>query len=237
MTGKLFGVGVGPGDPELLTLKAVKRIKESSCIAYLDNKDKQTALEIAKKAVPELVNKQLVQLSFPMKGGPSEWKKHHQLAAEEVIRWLQKGMDVCFLTLGDPTVYSSYLYVHKIVRDAGYEAEIIAGVPSFCAVAARLGESLVEGNEQLHIIPAPYEGMEQALSLPGTKVLMKAGRKMEQVKKSLGPYLPTGKVLAVECCGMDEERIISSLEELNTQSSYFTTLLIKEIKDFKGEGE
>ena len=81
-----------------------------------------------------------------------------------------------FITLGDPTVYSTCMYIHKRIRKQGYETRIVPGVPSFCAAAARLDQSLVENQEELHIIPASYE-IEEGLKMAGTKVLMKAGRK------------------------------------------------------------
>ncbi|MFR5732658.1 MAG: SAM-dependent methyltransferase [Clostridium sp.] len=93
-------------------------------------------------------------------------------------------MDVACLTLGDPTIYSTYIYIHRLVKARGYDAKIINGIPSFCAVSARLEDSLADRSEQIHIIPSTY-GVEDALNLSGTKVLMKAASKMPLVKEVL----------------------------------------------------
>ena len=93
--------------------------------------------------------------------------------------------NVVFLTLGDPTVYSTYLCVHRRVNlEDGYDARIVSGVTSFCAAAASLSEGLVENSEELHVIPASYQ-IEDALELSGTKVLMKAGKRCRPVKQFL----------------------------------------------------
>ena len=127
--------------------------------------------------------------------------------AAAIMAYLDKGMDVAFPTLGDPTVYSTYIYVHKRVQAAGYETEIVSGITSFCAVAARLNTGLVEKAEPLHVIPASYQ-IEEALKLSGTKVLMKAGKKMAEVKKILlEQQIPASMI---ENCGMENERIYRS---------------------------
>ena len=102
---------------------------------------------------------------------------NHNKAADAVESYLKQGKNVVFLTLGDPTIYSTYLYVHKRILERGYQAEIVSGITSFCAVAARLNMGLAEMAEPLHVIPATYkaEEMDDLLKLPGTKVLMKSG--------------------------------------------------------------
>ncbi|MCQ4775888.1 SAM-dependent methyltransferase, partial [Lacrimispora saccharolytica] len=97
--------------------------------------------------------------------------------AEKIETYLAAGKTVAFLTLGDTTVYSTYIYVHTKLLEKGYVAEIVSGITSFCAVAARLNIGLVEKAEELLIIPASYQ-IEEALKLKGTKVLMKAASKM-----------------------------------------------------------
>ena len=188
MSGKLYGVGVGPGDPELLTLKALRLIKENQAIAVPGN-DIYTsvAYKIVKGAYEELDKKTLFPVAMPMTKDPAVLQANHEKAADDVEKYLKEGQNVVFLTLGDPTVYSTYLYVHKRILKRGYEAEIVSGITSFCAVAARLNMGLVEMAEPLHVIPATYKAqeMDQILELPGTKVLMKTGKKMQQVRESI----------------------------------------------------
>ena len=135
---------------------------------------------------------------------------------------------MAFLTLGDPTVYATYLYVHKRILAMGFEAEIVSGITSFCAVAARLNIGLVEKAEPLHVIPASYQ-IEEALKLPGTKVLMKAGKKIGQVREEL---LRRGEtVVMIENCGMEGEQIYRSAQEIPDDAGYYSLIIAKE----KGE--
>lgn len=155
MKGILFGLGVGPGDPELLTLKALRLIRESEVIAVPGNNVKESvAYKIVKGAYDSLDEKKLIPVAMPMTKDPKVLEANHDKAADDVEAWLKEGKNVAFLTLGDPTVYSTYLYVHKRIVERGYEAEIVSGITSFCAVAARLNMGLVEMAEPLHVIPA-----------------------------------------------------------------------------------
>lgn len=226
MAGKLYGIGIGPGDPELLTLKAVRLIRESDVIAVPGEKPEETvAYQIAVQAVPELKEKTLCPVPMPMTKDPQKLEESHAAAVAIVEAKLQEGKQVAFLTLGDPTVYSTYLYVHKGIKAKGYDTEIVSGITSFCATAARLNMGLVENSEMLHVIPASYQ-IEDALHLPGTKVLMKAGKKMARVKELVEGL--DEKAVMVENCGMPGEKIYLSAEEIPEQSSYYSLIIIKE---------
>lgn len=229
MSGKLYGVGVGPGDPELLTLKALRLIKENQAIAVPGN-DIYTsvAYKIVKGAYEELDKKTLFPVAMPMTKDPAVLQANHEKAADDVEKYLKEGQNVVFLTLGDPTVYSTYLYVHKRILKRGYEAEIVSGITSFCAVAARLNMGLVEMAEPLHVIPATYKAqeMDQILELPGTKVLMKTGKKMQQVRESI---LNSGQdAVMIENCGMEDEKIYRSAEEIPESFGYYSLIIVKE---------
>lgn len=229
MQGKLYGVGVGPGDPELLTLKALRLIKENEVIA-VPGKEIQAsvAYQIVKRAYEELDEKTLIPVAMPMTKDPQVLKANHDKAADQVESYLKEGKNVVFLTLGDTTVYSTYLYVHKRILERGYEAEIVSGITSFCAVAARLNMGLVEADQPLHVIPATYKAqeMEEILKLPGTKVLMKTGKKMKQVKESIEKS--GQKAVMIENCGMPSEKIYRSVEEIPEDSGYYSLIIVKE---------
>ena len=229
MQGKLYGVGVGPGDPELLTLKALRLIKENEVIA-VPGKEIQAsvAYQIVKGAYEELDEKTLIPVAMPMTKDPQVLKANHDKAADQVEDYLKKGKNVVFLTLGDTTVYSTYLYVHKRILERGYEAEIVSGITSFCAVAARLNMGLVEADQPLHVIPATYKAqeMDEILQLPGTKVLMKTGKKMKQVKESIEKS--GQKAVMIENCGMPSEKIYRSAEEIPEDSGYYSLIIVKE---------
>ena len=228
MKGKLYGVGVGPGDPELLTLKALRLIRENPVIA-VPGEDIQAsvAYQIVKGAYEALDEKTLLPVAMPMTKDPAVLEANHEKAAGDVEAYLRQGKNVVFLTLGDPTVYSTYLYVHKRILARGYEAEIVSGITSFCAVAARLNMGLVERDEPLHVIPATYQadGMDQVLKLPGTKVLMKTGRKMAQVRESI--QKSGQQAVMIENCGMPGERIFEGADNIPEKSGYYSLIIVK----------
>ena len=181
-----------------------------------------------KGAYEELEEKTLIPVAMPMTKDPQVLKANHDKAADQVESYLKEGKNVVFLTLGDTTVYSTYLYVHKRILERGYEAEIVSGITSFCAVAARLNMGLVEADQPLHVIPATYKAqeMDEILKLPGTKVLMKTGKKMKQVKESIEKS--GQKAVMIENCGMPSEKIYRSAEEIPEDSGYYSLIIVKE---------
>lgn len=226
--GRLYGLGVGPGDPELMTLKAVRLVRECDVIAIpASGRETNVAFEIGRGAVPEIEAKELLEVSMPMIREESKLRESHDKAAEAVIAELKKGKDVAFLTLGDPSIYSTYIYIHNRVAARGYETEIVPGIPSFCAVSARLNEGLTEASEALHVIPASYDGIEEALSLKGTRVLMKSGKSIGKVKAILSQMEPQPEVKMVERCGMQGERVFRRLADLDEDAGYFSILVVK----------
>lgn len=228
MNGTLYGVSVGPGDPGLITVQAVEVIRACEVIAVPRSSDdaERVALGIAQRAVPELNEKELVELFMPMTRDPGKLEAARAAAVETVAEYLRAGRDVAFLTIGDVTVYSTYGYLHKHVKTIGFPAEMIAGVPSFCAAAARLGESLTDAAKPLHIIPAPYDGLEEALGLPGTKVLMKSGKYFGEVRRLLAAQGVNAQI--VERCGLPGERVFHSLEEAPGDAGYLSIIVVKE---------
>jgi len=226
MSGILYGVGVGPGDPELMTLKAVRLIRQNEVIACPGPVAKETvAYQIAVQAAPELAQKTLLSINMPMTHDRAEMDRNHDLAAKTVEEYLEKGQNVVFLTLGDPTIYSTYLYVQKRVAAHGYQTELVSGITSFCAAAAAANTPLVEWNEQLHIIPAVHR-LEDRLEQPGNYVLMKSGKKMNQVKEILAASKKD--VVMVENCGMENEHIYRSVDEIPDDAGYYSLIIAKE---------
>lgn len=228
MAGILYGVGVGPGDPELMTLKAVRLIRENEVIAVPGTDAKETvAYRIAVQAAPELADKHLLALAMPMTHDRAEMDRNHAQAAAEIEEYLKQGKNVVFLTLGDPTIYSTYLYVQKKVEQDGYAAELVSGITSFCAASARANIPLVEWNEPLHVLPAVHK-LGDDLSLPGNYVLMKSGKQMGQVKEMLRA---SGRdVVMVENCGMESEHIYHGVDEIPDTAGYYSLIIAKEAK-------
>lgn len=223
---KLYGIGVGPGDPELITLKALRVMKECTVIGIPGKNPKESvAYKIAEGAYPEIGEKKLLLVETPMTKDAAVLEAGYRASADKIEECLRNGEDVGVLTLGDPTVYSTYIYMQKLVIADGFDAEIISGVPSFCAVSAKFGESLVEREEMLHVIPASYQ-IEQALTLPGTKVLMKAASKLGDVKAALKKN--GQNAVMIENCGMPEEKMYHSTDEMPETGSYYSLTIVKE---------
>ncbi len=228
MNGILYGVGVGPGDPELMTLKAVRMIRENQIIAVPGADAKDTvAYQIAVQAVPELAEKHLLPIYMPMTHDLEEQYRNHEKGAATIESYLKEGKNVVFLTLGDPTIYSTFSYLQKRVKDHGYQTVLVSGIPSFCATAARMDMSLAEWNEQLHILPAVHK-LDSKLEQSGNYVLMKSGKKMKQVKDILRESCRD--VVMVENCGMEDERIYNSVDEIPDDAGYYSLIIAKEHK-------
>ncbi|MCQ5129628.1 precorrin-2 C(20)-methyltransferase [Butyricicoccus faecihominis] len=223
--GILYGVGVGPGDPELLTLKAARILRQCDVIAApRAGAGAQAALTIA---APYAAGKPVLHCDTPMTRDAETLARSHDKAADDICALLGQGKTVAFLTLGDPSVYSTYAYVHDRVRERGFAAELVPGVPSFCAAAAALGRPLCVGEEMLHIIPASHGATEQGLDLPGSKVLMKAGREILSVRDELARRGEIQNAALVERVGMEGERIVNDLSALADPTGYFSIILVR----------
>lgn len=230
MTGTLYGVGVGPGDAELMTIKSINTIDHCDLIAVpmSSPNGKSTAYTIASKAIPQLEKKECIFLDLPMTRDLELLKEKHTLAANQICKKLDQNQDIAFLTLGDPTVYSTYMYIHNIVKEIGYKTKIIPGIPSFCAAAAALGISLTEADKSIHIIPGSYGCLEKSIDLPGTKVIMKSGRSLSKVRSMLKKRNMLSETKMVQNCGMDNEKLYQNIEQVLDTSAYFSILIVKE---------
>ena len=225
MSGKLYGVGVGPGDPELMTRKAQRIIEECAVLAVPDSgRGEKTALNI----VGDLAQgKELLYCAAPMVRDHAALDAAYEANADLVCAVLDAGKDVAFITLGDPTVYSTYLYLHKKVLARGYQGEIIPGVPSFCAVAAKLNMALCEKSERLLIVPASHGDVEDCLKVDANLVFMKAGKEIGALKHTLDRHGLLDRASLVANCGMEGELVCPRFADLEEGSGYFSVVLVK----------
>ena len=226
MKGIAYGVGVGPGDPEYMTLKAVRLIRENRVIAVPGQAAKESAAyKIAVQAVPELAEKELVPVYMPMVKDRMLIDAEHRKGAELLKTYLDRGENVVFLTLGDPSIYCTFSYIQHYLEADGYPVELVSGITSFCAAAARLNLPLAEWDEPIHIVPAVHK-TEDRLEQDGNYVLMKSASHMKEVKALL---LSSGrKVSAVVNCGMENEAVYRSAEEIPDDAGYFSLIIAKE---------
>ena len=226
MKGIAYGVGVGPGDPEYMTLKAVRLIRENEVIAVPGKVPQETtAYQIAVQAVPELADKELVPVWMPMVKDRKLIDEEHRKGAEKLKSYLDQGKNVVFLTLGDPTVYCTFSYLQHYLEADGYPVELVSGIPSFCAAAARLGLPLAESDEPIHIVPAVHK-TEDKLEQDGNYVLMKSASHMKEVKALL--KASGRKVSAVVNCGMASEAVYRSADDIPDDAGYFSLIIAKE---------
>ncbi|MBR7088711.1 MAG: precorrin-2 C(20)-methyltransferase [Mogibacterium sp.] len=223
--GTAYGVGVGPGDPELMTLKACRLIRENEIMA-VPGKVPQDAVayKIAVAAVPELADKTLIAIDMPMVKDRRILEESHRKAADTIEEYLDQGQNVIYLTLGDSTIYCTFSYIQHILDADGYETELVNGIPSFCAAAARLGISLTEWKEPLHVIPGLHN-TEGTLEWPGNYAIMKSASHMREVKEMLARS--ECDVKAVENCSMETEKVYNSLEEISDDAGYFSLIIAK----------
>ena len=223
--GTLYGLGGGPGDPELLTLKAVRILREADVIAVPDKgSGEKTAFRIVQEYVAD---KTILTCVTPMVRDQAVLDAAHDQIAADICALLEDGRNVAFITLGDPTVYATYMYIHRRVLSRGYEAVLVPGVPSFCAVAARLNTSLCEQSQRLLIVPASHKDMEDCLNVDANLVFMKAGREIGALKEKLAEHGLLEHASLVANCGMEGEQVWEHFADMPENTGYFSVVLVK----------
>ncbi|CBK74941.1 Precorrin-2 methylase [Butyrivibrio fibrisolvens 16/4] len=142
---------------------------------------------------------------------------------------IMDGYNLAFLTIGDPTVYSTFGYIMKLAKKDGIEVEIINGITSFCGSAAAAGILLSERDENIHIISG-QGNLEEELKISGTKIIMKSGRNVASIKERLLELEQADKisVYAVVDCGMETEQIFNGAMMIPDDSKYMMTIIIKD---------
>jgi len=230
MSGIFYGVGVGPGDPELLTLKAVNVIKQADVIIApkTEKKEDSTALSIARPYLKADV--EILKLVFPMVNHADTLSDAWENNKNSILELLEKGKNVVFLTLGDPMFYSTYMYVFRLLKDCGYPIHTVPGVPAFCAMGSHLGLPLAEGNDVLSIIPATMEAeaLDKLLSTVDNVVLMKVYKNFDEIVSKLNEHGFGENAVMVTKCGLPDEEINYKLGEVDGSTvNYLSTIIAK----------
>ncbi|WP_303839515.1 precorrin-2 C(20)-methyltransferase [Selenomonas ruminantium] len=231
MSGIFYGIGVGPGDPELLTVKAIKAIEQVDVLIApkTEKKDGSVALTVAKPYLKKDV--EIVYQVFPMVKGFAEnstdaWESNKQ----EILELLRAGKNVAFLTIGDPMFYSTYIYVFRLLENEGVEIQTIPGIPAFAAIGSQLGYPIVEGDDVLSIIPATAspEKVEKAMQAADNVVLMKVYKNFEDVADLLDKNEMAEQAVLVSRAGLDDEKIIYDvLAHKKDKLNYLSTILTR----------
>lgn len=221
MSGTLYGVSVGPGDPELITLKAVRIINECEVIAVPRTKGENTlALEIV-KSVCDISGKEIVYLDFLMSADKQVLQKRHNEIAGTLMPYLESEKNIAFLNIGDVSVYSTFSYIAAIIRENGGQISVCAGVTSFCAAAAEMGETLVQGKNPLVVMPSSCTDFEKLLDTDCTAVIMKSGRDSGDIREKLREK-GFENINAVCDCGLETQKIYRGAEKIPDKCGYFT---------------
>ena len=221
---ELYCIGTGPGDPELLTLKAVRLLKNADRIAVVGrNPQKSLAYRIAVQAVPELAEKELTGLDLPMIRDREILEKKRREAADVLASLADGAARAAVLTLGDPSIYCSISYLQPYLAARGVILHYVSGVPSFCAAAAAWRAPLALEDEELRILPGLYE--KELPEFNGTYVLMKSGRNYRELRESLEGG--DRELYLAENCGLPGEKLVCPPEELPEEAGYLSVLMAR----------
>ena len=230
MQGTFYGIGVGPGDPDLLTMKAIKVIHEADVIIApkSEKKGDSTALTIA---TPHLKpGAEVLHMVFPMVYQPEAltgaWAENRRVLGE----LLDAGKNVAFLTLGDPMFYSTYIYVFELLQGCGHPIETIPGITAFCAIASHHGMPIVEGDDVLSVVPATIspEKMEQVMQVSDRLVLMKISKNFPELCNKLQQHGFAEHALMVSKCGHPDEQVHEDVCHAPQEAvTYLSTILTR----------
>lgn len=230
--GTLYGIGVGPGDPDLLTMKAVKTMAKVDVIftASSTKNPYSLAVEIASPHLP--AHARVEALSFPMTANLAEKRTAWEENAKRIAAELDAGRNVAFLTLGDPMTYSTFGYITHVMRERfpDYPMETIPGITSFQAAAARVNTPLVEGEETLVIASGAYGGehVRKAAAAADNMVLLKAYKHVDDIAAALKESGLAANSCAVKRCTREGEEVIRNVEDLrDVHPDYWTLVMAK----------
>jgi precorrin-2/cobalt-factor-2 C20-methyltransferase len=234
--GKLYGIGVGPGDPKLLTLRA-KEILDQVDVIFCPKGDEDGA-SWARSIIETTTSaaKEFVELPFPMTRDKKILKAYWQKAAERIAGEIAKGKQGAFITLGDPFIYSTYIYLLRtLLQDfPDMEVETIPGISAFNAAAARAQVPLVQGDETMAILPVRKDlrGLREALGIFDTVVFMKVGSKLDKVMALLEELDLLKHSVLVSHLGQPGEKMIDDLSSLNKvqREGYLSVIIVKNPK-------
>lgn len=225
--GKLYGLGVGPGDPELVTLKAARIIKETDIIFAPQSRSGRpsVALRIVQPIIDERENEcEILQPLFPMTEDKQELDKSWNEAAEMLYEKLSKGLDVVFVTLGDPTVFSTFSYVSKLLQKKGVEVVLVPGITAMTACSTTAGIQLTEQDDIMVVVPQVDDRLPKILPYVDTIVAMKTSRHLDVLEDCINKDPREKEIISVQNCTMENEEIIHGFVD---NKKYFSTSIIK----------
>ena len=230
MNGVLYGVGVGPGDPELITLKSLRLIKSTEVIAYPKLKGSKS---FARNIIEEFIDlpKFEIAIEIPMTVNRLPAQRAYDAAAQEISSHLNMGKNVVFLCEGDPFFYGSFMYLHSRLYKK-YLVEIIPGVSSMTACAAMAKKPLAARNEVLTVLPGPLskKELERRLADNNSSAIMKVGRHIKKIKSVIDRLGLMDSSLYIERASLKEQRILKLIDAPEV-APYFSMILVSKEED------
>lgn len=232
--GTLYGIGVGPGDPDLITVKATKILEHCRhvFVPTARNEGGSVALTIARRHINP--DAEIHEMVFPMTTDRQKLEAHWDASARRVADVLETGADACFLTLGDAFLYSTYIYLLRALRSRIPHVEVVTvpGVTAFSAAAALAEFSVGEAKERVTIVPTAddLEDLKRAVESGGTVVLMKIGKRLGRILDTLDGYGVLDSGVFVSRAGMDNQRIVKNLRDLKGEADdtgYLSIILVR----------
>ena len=225
MAGKLYGVGLGPGDPELMTLRAHRLIRDAAVVAYpaLAGGD-SLARSIAADVIPVGAQEIIMDVPMTVERAPAQAAYDRGAAAISVA--LEAGQDVVCLCEGDPFFYGSFMYLFARLSTR-FEVEVVPGVTSVTACAARAGLPLAARNERLTVLPGPLPEAELRARIEGAEsvAIMKVGRHLPKIRKVIAALGLTAKAVYVERASLAQE-VVCPLADAPEDAPYFSMILL-----------
>ena len=229
--GTLYGLGVGPGDPELITVKAFRILKESPVVAY--PKKRMGSKSYAHRIMEMYVNpgeKEMLGLVFPMTKDKEILEREWTNTVNLVWEHLRQGKDVAFVTEGDPMFYSTFIHMMRLMNELYPEVEVksVPGISSFLGAASQLGLPLADGDEQIGIIPATedMDAMRKALLDHDCVIFIKVAKVLDSILMVLRDLNLTDKASVVTKVTSSEEMIWRDVRELERAELEYLTLMV-----------
>ncbi|EXX86008.1 precorrin-2 C20-methyltransferase [Paenibacillus darwinianus] len=229
-TGTLYGIGVGPGDPELITIKAFRLMKECPVIAYPKKRmgGKSYALEIV-ELYTNPAEKEMLGLVFPMTKDPGVLEREWSKTVEQCWSHLREGRDIAFVTEGDPNLYSTFIHMARLLQELHPEVPVrsVPGISSVLGAAARLGLPLADGDEQVAIVPATGDraAMRKAIQEHDAIVFIKVAKVLDMMIDILEELGLADKASVVTKVTSAEERIWRDVRKLRGEELEYLTLM------------
>lgn len=230
--GTLYGIGVGPGDPDLITLKAVKILQKVPCVFAAASS--RNSHSLAERTISPHLRKDtpVVRLNFPMTRDRAKLTEAWEENARRIAKFLETGQDAALITLGDPMTYSTFGYIMRTMTSVNplVPVRIVPGITSFQAASAATGWVLAEGEESFAVVSGALgpERLRAVLEHTDTVVILKVYRQYKEIMEALRELNMTGRSVLVSQCGLSDEKIVwEPMDRMNGTPPYLSLVLVR----------